>query len=980
MKQHKLLSLTMALLMTIYSAVSYTGWAQDTLSTEYMTATPVISVEEVSIFEETKTVDTSTNLSDSPLSLASNKDVSDGPEEARPTTPGGGGGKKADTTAPTISAVTATQIQYNQATITWTTNEASNSSISYGLTTSYGNTTPVNTTLVTSHSMVLTGVQANTTYNYQVISCDKFNNCTTSGNFTFKTPVAPDTTAPLITAVTVNDINSGSATITWDTNEASNGLMEYWVTGSAKLTTTLDTSLGTSQSASAKNLLAGTTYNYRAKSCDAANNCTYSATLTFTTLPSTINTTTPVMTLNKPLVNVTNENQTFSVIVSGTDPQSDVLTYLITGNPTGSTFTTSTDKRSATFNWTPTYSQNGVYTITFHVSDGIETTAVTITLTVNDTDGPVVVGGIEVDQMDNNFTTAGYQIYEGSGYRKVTYSINASDPDQKVFNWSWSYKFNGGPEMTTLQGTGTVQNFTMDYGGQPGTYEIIFRGDDGVSFKSQTFTTEVLAGTWAANNTPTLFIDFDGSYVASWGSYANITTPRFDQDNDTSSFTSAELTNIGNILIGVIERFSIFGLFVTALDPFMRLFSNTTYSTQTDEFNARNTFYTNNKILVAAVGGGGSWYGNAGGVAYRGSFTNSTLPNYVFVFEDRLSNGNTKYTTEAISHEAGHGFGLAHQSLYSGTTLVSSYSSGTNGAAPTMGIAYNASRGLWWYGTTSCSTCMQDDVNIISNSANGFGFKADEFGNDINSASAFPSVFGTAFDAYGIINNATDADYFQFTVTTAGQVTFNATGSPYGQMLDIKLEIRDANGNVIVLADPSTFNASITANLSVGTYYLVVSGHGLVDFGGQYGKGYDVGQYWIKGTVPIGTTTSGAGGGGPSGSSTTTTETSSSSTTVSGTEVANYDDEDDHLDGLPLPEDQFLQDVSTNRNSIYHHEFSLTGAMAGVSNALAQSKFTYSPQKSVLEDFMLRYSGQNNRQSQMQTVTSKKKAKKRVTL
>ena len=58
-----------------------------------------------------------------------------------------------DTTAPTISARTATNITSSSATITWTTNEAATSQVNYGLTTSYGFTTTLDSTLVTAHSV-----------------------------------------------------------------------------------------------------------------------------------------------------------------------------------------------------------------------------------------------------------------------------------------------------------------------------------------------------------------------------------------------------------------------------------------------------------------------------------------------------------------------------------------------------------------------------------------------------------------------------------------------------------------------------------------------------------------------------------------------------------------------------------------------------------------------------------------------------------
>ena len=62
---------------------------------------------------------------------------------------GCGKGKEADTTPPVISAVAASGITSSGVTITWTTDEAATSQVEYGLTTSYGSTTTLDTNLVT---------------------------------------------------------------------------------------------------------------------------------------------------------------------------------------------------------------------------------------------------------------------------------------------------------------------------------------------------------------------------------------------------------------------------------------------------------------------------------------------------------------------------------------------------------------------------------------------------------------------------------------------------------------------------------------------------------------------------------------------------------------------------------------------------------------------------------------------------------------
>ena len=97
----------------------------------------------------------------------------------------------ADTSPPVISSVAAANIGASSATITWNTNEAATGRVEYGLTASYGSTSPTNSNLTTPHSITLTGLSAATTYNYRVHGADAAGNAAASGNFTFTTQSAP---------------------------------------------------------------------------------------------------------------------------------------------------------------------------------------------------------------------------------------------------------------------------------------------------------------------------------------------------------------------------------------------------------------------------------------------------------------------------------------------------------------------------------------------------------------------------------------------------------------------------------------------------------------------------------------------------------------------------------------------------------------------------------------------------------------------
>ncbi len=190
-----------------------------------------------------------------------------------------------DTTMPVISGVNASAVTTGGATINWTTNENSTTQVEYGTTTAYGNTTALNASLVTAHSVVLTGLTANTTYNFRVWSKDAANNTATSSNMTFTT-VALDVVAPVLNSVVASSAASTTATITWNTNEAATGKV-YFGTSSplvlASAATQSNATLGTSHSFTLTGLTPNTTYYFVAESKDASNNTATSSQSSITT-------------------------------------------------------------------------------------------------------------------------------------------------------------------------------------------------------------------------------------------------------------------------------------------------------------------------------------------------------------------------------------------------------------------------------------------------------------------------------------------------------------------------------------------------------------------------------------------------------------------------------------------------------------------------------------------------------------------------
>jgi hypothetical protein len=96
------------------------------------------------------------------------------------------GASPGDTEAPELSAIAAAPTA-TSATITWSTDEPSDTQIEYGLTASYGSSTTLDAALATGHSQTLNGLSPNTLYHYRVLSRDLAGNLATSGDQTFTT-------------------------------------------------------------------------------------------------------------------------------------------------------------------------------------------------------------------------------------------------------------------------------------------------------------------------------------------------------------------------------------------------------------------------------------------------------------------------------------------------------------------------------------------------------------------------------------------------------------------------------------------------------------------------------------------------------------------------------------------------------------------------------------------------------------------------
>lgn len=207
-----------------------------------------------------------------------------------------------------VTNVTSSSVTASSATISWNTNVMADSQVEYGTTTGYGQQTPLNTMMMTSHIESLSGLSANTLYNYRVKSRNNNGTLVVSSNYSFRTaslptptptptpiptpaptpiPIPPsDKTPPVIAGMIVNSVTPTTATIAWGTNEPATSQVEYGLSIAYGQNSPFDASLVANHTITIVGLIPGNLYNFRVKSIDGSGNLAVSANMTFVT-PST---------------------------------------------------------------------------------------------------------------------------------------------------------------------------------------------------------------------------------------------------------------------------------------------------------------------------------------------------------------------------------------------------------------------------------------------------------------------------------------------------------------------------------------------------------------------------------------------------------------------------------------------------------------------------------------------------------------------
>lgn len=220
-----------------------------------------------------------------------------------------------------------------------------------------------------------------------------------------------------------------------------------------------------------------------------------------------------------------NENQPLTFQVTATTDTNKNIIFNLGNGPTGASLTPGQQgkSRTATFNWTPTYTQAGNYPnvrITASEAGGGSSTQTIFAITVGNTNRPPVLDPIP-DQTINEGQT-------------LTFGISGSDPDGDALTFSASSL------PTGASFSGNTFSWTPTYL-QAGTYKVLFKvTDNGITAGNpdpQSAQQWVTITVGNVNHPPTF--STIGSQTADAGKLLSFTVTATDPDTDDTLTYSA---------------------------------------------------------------------------------------------------------------------------------------------------------------------------------------------------------------------------------------------------------------------------------------------------------------------------------------------------------------------------------------------------------------------------------------------------------
>ena len=221
--------------------------------------------------------------------------------------------------------------------------------------------------------------------------------------------------------------------------------------------------------------------------------------------------------------NIITGNSAFKIIINANDSDAwpSPLKYSALSIPSGANF----DPDTHTFSWTPTYKQNGIYSVTFTAFDGMDTASQTVSIAVNNANRAPVL-----DPIGDKAVT------EGS---LLTFTLSASDPDGDAI----TYSATGLPQGAIFNAATRIFTWTPTYR-QAGIYHVKFTASDGTLTHSETITVtsdfidtdaDGMPDTWEIENFGNLNQnaqdDFDKDGLTDIEEYKSGTDPKVTNEN-----------------------------------------------------------------------------------------------------------------------------------------------------------------------------------------------------------------------------------------------------------------------------------------------------------------------------------------------------------------------------------------------------------------------------------------------------------------
>ena len=340
-------------------------------------------------------------------------------------------------------------------------------------------------------------------------------------------------------------------------------------------------------------------------------------------------------------------------------------------------------------------------------------------------------------------------------------------------------------------------------------------------------------------STRVIYLDFDGHSISgtAWnnGTASTIVAPAFSID-ESSEFSALEHDTIQSVWQRVAEDFSPFDVDVTTQDPGEAAITRSGL----DDLRFGTRALVTNRNVTAPCG--------CAGRAFLGVFDEPANHAYyqpALIFGHELG-GYPKLMADAVSHEVGHNLNLAHDG-----NATSSYYSGHGPWTPIMGSGWNPVS-QWSKGEYAGASNTEDDLQLMQES--GLSIFPDDHGDTATAATSLGN--GPSSEVAGLISTDADIDVFRVTAP-AGMATFTVAPVPTSPNLDLRLELRSTEGNLLASSDPpvalvdfdraSGLDASITVPVTTaGDYFLHVSGVGTGNPSTGYSGYGSLGIYVLK--------------------------------------------------------------------------------------------------------------------------------------